>query len=356
MSPSSTTTSCSRPTSAPDLYHARREGPADHRLPLPPLARADRGRPPLPLDHRDLARGRPLQVAGHARQRRPRALLHRRRLRLGEVRGLGARRCRETLRNPLYHWTHMELRRPFGIDELADAGDAPARSSTAATSALQQDGFTTLGLLEQFRWRSSAPPTIRPTPSTHHARARAARRTPTRGSTRPGGPTRRCAVEDPAAWNAWVDALEAAAGIAIASFEPVPRGARDAARGLPRRTAAAPPTTASSDRTRSPAPTPRSRAPSTGCARGRALEAGEAARASSRRCSTAWRCSTTRAAGCSSSTWAPCATTTRACGALLGRRHGLRLDRRLRAGAARSRASSTASTRPTSSRRPSSTT
>ena len=25
-----------------------------------------------------------------------------------------------TLRNPLYHWTHMELRRPFGMTELHD--------------------------------------------------------------------------------------------------------------------------------------------------------------------------------------------------------------------------------------------
>ena len=26
----------------------------------------------------------------------------------------------ETVRNPLYHWTHMELRDPFGISELLD--------------------------------------------------------------------------------------------------------------------------------------------------------------------------------------------------------------------------------------------
>jgi len=29
-----------------------------------------------------------------------------------------ARTVPHTLRNPLYHWTHMELRRPFGIEEL----------------------------------------------------------------------------------------------------------------------------------------------------------------------------------------------------------------------------------------------
>ncbi len=30
-----------------------------------------------------------------------------------------------TLRNPLYHWTHMELKNPFGIDRLLDSGSAP---------------------------------------------------------------------------------------------------------------------------------------------------------------------------------------------------------------------------------------
>jgi glucuronate isomerase len=29
-----------------------------------------------------------------------------------------ARTVPDTLRNPLHHWTHMELRRPFGIDVL----------------------------------------------------------------------------------------------------------------------------------------------------------------------------------------------------------------------------------------------
>ena len=30
----------------------------------------------------------------------------------------------DTLRNPLYHWTHLELRRHFGIDDLLDGGTA----------------------------------------------------------------------------------------------------------------------------------------------------------------------------------------------------------------------------------------
>ena len=38
-----------------------------------------------------------------------------------------ARTVPDTLRNPLYHWTHMELRRPFGVDGPALAGDGAAR-------------------------------------------------------------------------------------------------------------------------------------------------------------------------------------------------------------------------------------
>ena len=32
----------------------------------------------------------------------------------------------KTLRNPLYHWTHLELRRYFGIEELLDEKTADA--------------------------------------------------------------------------------------------------------------------------------------------------------------------------------------------------------------------------------------
>src|SRR6266404_5370663 len=37
-----------------------------------------------------------------------------------------ARTVPNTLRNPLYHWTHLELKRYFGISELLDEDSAPA--------------------------------------------------------------------------------------------------------------------------------------------------------------------------------------------------------------------------------------
>ena len=45
-----------------------------------------------------------------------------------------ARTVPDTLGNPLYHWTHMELRRPFGIDDAALRRHARERPSTAPTS------------------------------------------------------------------------------------------------------------------------------------------------------------------------------------------------------------------------------
>src|SRR5665811_156533 len=53
-----------------------------------------------------------------------------------------------TLRNPLYHWTHLELQRYFGITELLDAGSAP-RIWDQANSILQS-GLDVHAILRKF--------------------------------------------------------------------------------------------------------------------------------------------------------------------------------------------------------------
>jgi glucuronate isomerase len=60
-----------------------------------------------------------------------------------------ARTVPYTLRNPLYHWTHLELRRYFGIEELLDETTAPSIWERA-NAALAQD-LTTHGILKKFR-------------------------------------------------------------------------------------------------------------------------------------------------------------------------------------------------------------
>jgi glucuronate isomerase len=54
-----------------------------------------------------------------------------------------------TLRNPLYHWTHLELKRYFGIDELLDEESA-ARIWKKANEQLATPRLTTHGILKQF--------------------------------------------------------------------------------------------------------------------------------------------------------------------------------------------------------------
>ncbi len=59
-----------------------------------------------------------------------------------------ARTVPYTLRNPLYHWTHLELQRYFGINDLLDEQSAPLIWERA-NAALAQD-LTTQGILRKF--------------------------------------------------------------------------------------------------------------------------------------------------------------------------------------------------------------
>ncbi|MFL9843589.1 glucuronate isomerase [Flavobacterium rhizosphaerae] len=54
-----------------------------------------------------------------------------------------------TVRNPLFHWTHMELKNPFGITELLNTQSAE-RIYKDTSEKLQQDAFSTQGLLQHF--------------------------------------------------------------------------------------------------------------------------------------------------------------------------------------------------------------
>lgn len=57
------------------------------------------------------------------------------------------------LRNPLYHWTHLELKRYFGIDELLDERSAPAIWERA-NELLAREEFSARGILRKFRVRA----------------------------------------------------------------------------------------------------------------------------------------------------------------------------------------------------------
>lgn len=56
----------------------------------------------------------------------------------------------QLIRNPLFHWSQMELHDPFGIDEYLTAATA-GKIYKACNELLQQDGFSTQGLLRHFK-------------------------------------------------------------------------------------------------------------------------------------------------------------------------------------------------------------
>jgi glucuronate isomerase len=61
-----------------------------------------------------------------------------------------ARTVPHTLRNPLYHWTHLELKRYFGIDELLSEKTAP-EIWARANAQLAKPAFSAQGILKQCR-------------------------------------------------------------------------------------------------------------------------------------------------------------------------------------------------------------
>lgn len=54
-----------------------------------------------------------------------------------------------TLRNPLYHWTHLELQRYFGIEDLLTGANA-TQVYKNASQQLQKGSNSAVGLLQQF--------------------------------------------------------------------------------------------------------------------------------------------------------------------------------------------------------------
>lgn len=120
-----------------------------------------------------------------------------------------------TLRNPLYHWTHLELKRYFGIEDLLDESSAP-KIWQGANELLSKDELTTHGILKRFRVRALCT-TDDPTDALedHQRVARSALDTRVNPTFRPD---RALNTSDAVAFNQWVDRLAAAANLHIAKL------------------------------------------------------------------------------------------------------------------------------------------
>ncbi len=120
-----------------------------------------------------------------------------------------------TLRNPLYHWTHLELKRCFGIDELLNESSAQ-RIWEETSRQLATPEFSTHGLLKKFRVTALCT-TDDPTDDLRHHQAIAAS-----GCTAKVFPAFRpdkaLAVHQPENFNRWVNQLASANKVDVRSL------------------------------------------------------------------------------------------------------------------------------------------
>jgi len=126
-----------------------------------------------------------------------------------------ARTVPQTLRNPLYHWVHLELKRYFNIDELLDEHTAP-NIWQCTQERLMDNGLSAQGILERFRVTALCT-TDDPTDSLQYHRQIQESGIATRVF--PAfRPDRALRLSDPASFNKWVDKLSCSSNIEITCF------------------------------------------------------------------------------------------------------------------------------------------
>jgi len=116
------------------------------------------------------------------------------------------------IRNPLYHWTHLELKRYFGIDTLLDADSAKAIWDATAEQ-LATPELRVHGIFKKFRVAAVCT-TDDPADDLAGHRAIAASGVSTKVYPT-FRPDKALAVNSPKNWNAWIDRLEKASNRSI---------------------------------------------------------------------------------------------------------------------------------------------
>ncbi|HQY11937.1 MAG TPA: glucuronate isomerase [Ferruginibacter sp.] len=120
-----------------------------------------------------------------------------------------------TMRNPLYHWTHLELQRYFGIDKILNAGSAKAIYDEASAK-LQTAGYSVRNLLRKMNVKVLCT-TDDPTDSLeHHQKIKAdAFEIKILPAYRPD---KAMNVDDVAVFNAYVDKVQQVSGVSVSSY------------------------------------------------------------------------------------------------------------------------------------------
>ena len=123
-----------------------------------------------------------------------------------------------TMRNPLYHWTHLELKTAFGVTKLLNPASA-REIYDHCTALLQRPEYHARGLMRRYNVEAVCT-TDDPVDSLeHHIKVRedgfATRMLPT------WRPDKAMAVEVPADFRAYMEKLSEVSGVAITKFADV---------------------------------------------------------------------------------------------------------------------------------------
>jgi glucuronate isomerase len=127
-----------------------------------------------------------------------------------------ARTTPKTLGNPLYHWTHLELRRVFGIDELLGP-DSADRIYDACNALLARDEYRVRGLMSRFKVKAICT-TDDPTDSLEHHRSIAGDTGFAIRVLPAFRPDKAHAIEHPERWRTWIAALANSSGVAVSDY------------------------------------------------------------------------------------------------------------------------------------------
>ena len=121
-----------------------------------------------------------------------------------------------TLRNPLYHWTHLELKRYFGIDELLNESNAD-KIFDEVSEKLKTKEFSVRSLLKKMNVETVCT-TDDPVDSLEYHKAFK--------KDKPGfkmlpawRPDKVMKTEDAESWNKYIDELEQVSGVKITDFD-----------------------------------------------------------------------------------------------------------------------------------------
>ncbi|MDH3718880.1 MAG: glucuronate isomerase [Planctomycetota bacterium] len=126
-----------------------------------------------------------------------------------------ARTVPHTLRNPLYHWTHLELKRYFDIDDLLDEQSAQ-RIWQQANQQLSDSDLTAQGILNKFQVKVVCTTDDPADDLAYHQQiAQSGLATRVYPTFRPD---KALAVDTPEAFNGWADRLAAVSDTDISSF------------------------------------------------------------------------------------------------------------------------------------------